>query len=190
MDSVTNRYISTQLPFQGLTDYDVEVNFRSAREHIIELMNQHDLVDFLKNNYLAELFDPRDLVSCNYHDETEFVKLDRDSENDFNVISMNIRSVPKHYGELFCLLSVLETRFDVIILTEIGARNITTVQCIMDNYLFYFTVRKRPISVKIDNFFSRVTLKFNGWPWKTIGHLSSATSCFMHHFITIYEFKL
>ena len=26
------------------------------------------------------------------------------------------------------------------------------------------TVRKRPILVKIDDFFSRVTLKFNGWP--------------------------
>ena len=34
------------------------------------------------------------------------------------------------------------------------------------------TVRKRPIWVKIDDFFSRVTLKFDGWPSKTIGHLS------------------
>ena len=33
------------------------------------------------------------------------------------------------------------------------------------------TVRKCPIWVKIDNFFSRVTLKFDGWPWKTIGNL-------------------
>ena len=34
------------------------------------------------------------------------------------------------------------------------------------------TVRKRPIWVKIDYFFSRVTSKFDGWPSKTIGHLS------------------
>ena len=33
------------------------------------------------------------------------------------------------------------------------------------------TVRKCPIWVKIDDFFSRVTLQFHGWPWKTIGHL-------------------
>ena len=33
------------------------------------------------------------------------------------------------------------------------------------------TVWKRPIRVKIDAFFSRVTLKFDGWPWKTIRHL-------------------
>ena len=34
------------------------------------------------------------------------------------------------------------------------------------------TVRKHPFWVKICDFFSRVTLKFGGWPWKTIGHLS------------------
>ena len=39
-------------------------------------------------------------------------------------------------------------------------------------------------------FFSRVTLKFDGWPSKTIGHLFYATSSFVHHFITICEFKL
>ena len=33
------------------------------------------------------------------------------------------------------------------------------------------TVRKRPIWVKFDDFFSRVTLKFDWWPWKTIEHL-------------------
>ena len=39
-------------------------------------------------------------------------------------------------------------------------------------------------------FFSRVTLKFDGWPWKTIGHLFSAVSSFVQHFIAIGEFKL
>ena len=34
------------------------------------------------------------------------------------------------------------------------------------------TVRKRPIWVKFDDFESRLTLKFDGWPSKTIGHLS------------------
>ena len=52
------------------------------------------------------------------------------------------------------------------------------------------TVRKRPIWVKIDDFLSRVTLKFDGWPWKTIGHLYYATSSSMHHFVAIGEFKL
>ena len=52
------------------------------------------------------------------------------------------------------------------------------------------TVWKRPIWVKFDDFFSRVTLKFDGWPLKIIGHLFYATSSFVHHFIAIGEFKI
>ena len=52
------------------------------------------------------------------------------------------------------------------------------------------TVRKRPIWVKFEDFYSRVTLKFDGWPSKTIGHLLYATSSFVQHFVAIGEFKL
>ena len=52
------------------------------------------------------------------------------------------------------------------------------------------TVRKRSIWVKIGNFLSHVTLKFDGWPWKTIGHLFYVASSFVHHFTAISEFKL
>ena len=51
-------------------------------------------------------------------------------------------------------------------------------------------VRKRPIWVKISDVLYRMTLKFDGWPWKTIGHLSFAVSSFVQHFIAIGEFKL
>ena len=51
-------------------------------------------------------------------------------------------------------------------------------------------VRKRPIWVKIGDVLYHVTLKFDGWPWKTIGHLSFAVSSFVQHFIAIGEFKL
>ena len=40
------------------------------------------------------------------------------------------------------------------------------------------TVRKRSIRVKIGNFLSRVTFKFDGWPWKTMGQLFYTTSRF------------
>ena len=52
------------------------------------------------------------------------------------------------------------------------------------------TVRKHWLWVKIGDFLSRVTFKFDGWPWKTIGHLFYATWSFVHHFIAIGEFKL
>ena len=51
-------------------------------------------------------------------------------------------------------------------------------------------VRKRPIWVKFNAFFSRVTLKFDGWHWQTIGHLFYPTSSFVQHFVAIGEFKL
>ena len=47
------------------------------------------------------------------------------------------------------------------------------------------TVRKPLIWVKIDDFFSRVTLKFDVWPWKTTGHLFFDISSFVCHFVAI-----
>ena len=45
--------------------------------------------------------------------------------------------------------------------------------------------------IKINADFSvHVTLKFDGWPWKTIGHLFYTMSSFVHHFKSIGEFKL
>ena len=52
------------------------------------------------------------------------------------------------------------------------------------------TARKRSIRVKIGDFLSCVTLKFDGWPWKTIGHLFYVALSVVHHFIAISEFKL
>ena len=44
--------------------------------------------------------------------------------------------------------------------------------------------------IQIVNFSARVTVQFDGWPCKTIGHLFYATSSFVHHFVPIGEFKL
>ena len=52
------------------------------------------------------------------------------------------------------------------------------------------TVRKRLIWVEFDDLQNRVTLKFDVWPRKTIGHLFYATSSSVHHFVAIGEFKL
>ena len=54
----------------------------------------------------------------------------------------------------------------------------------------WVTVRKHPIQVKIGKFLSCVTLKFDRWPWKTIGHLFYAALSFVHHFIAISNLKL
>ena len=52
------------------------------------------------------------------------------------------------------------------------------------------TLLKRSIRVEIGDFLSLVTLKFDGWPWKTTGHLFHTTSSFVHHFKSIGELKV
>ena len=51
------------------------------------------------------------------------------------------------------------------------------------------TVRKCTIRFKICKSLSLLTLKFDGWTWKTTGHLFYATSSYMHHSLSIGEFK-
>ena len=50
--------------------------------------------------------------------------------------------------------------------------------------------RNAQFRVKIGDKLSRVTMKFDGWPWKTIGHLFYATSSSVQHFVAIGELKL
>ena len=52
------------------------------------------------------------------------------------------------------------------------------------------TIQKCSIRVKLGDFLSRATLKFDGWPWKAIGHIFYVASSFVHHSIDISEFKL
>ena len=52
------------------------------------------------------------------------------------------------------------------------------------------TFRKHSIQIKINVFSSHVTLKSDGWPWKTKGYLFSTTSSCVHQFKPISEFKL
>ena len=52
------------------------------------------------------------------------------------------------------------------------------------------TVQKLSVWVKSGHFLSRVTLKFDKWPWETIGHLFYAISSFVHHFIAISGFQM
>ena len=47
-----------------------------------------------------------------------------------------------------------------------------------------------PNWIQIVNFSARVTVKFDGWPRKTIGHFFYTMSSFVHHFKSIGEFKL
>ena len=53
---------------------------------------------------------------------------------------MNIRSLPKHGGELVCFFNLMTTKFDVVVLTEIGAKNITLGENLLPGYKFYYII--------------------------------------------------
>ena len=60
--------------------------------------------------------------------------------------------------------------------------------CIISSTLVYSNWSYRPETSNLGQnrrFLCRVTLTFDRWPWKTIGHLFFATSSFVHHFIAI-----
>ena len=49
---------------------------------------------------------------------------------------------------------------------------------------------KAQLESKLVIFLSRVTLKFDEWPWKTTGHLFYTALSFVHHIKAMGEFKL
>ena len=54
------------------------------------------------------------------------------------IFSFNIRSLPKHGGELLYFFKSLKTQFDAIVLTEIGSKNISPVEKLTPNYNFHY----------------------------------------------------
>ena len=136
------RDLFSHLPFENTSNYDIESEFRSAKFRITQLMNDHRLDKFLEEHYLSSLFEPNSNNLCNYHDEDSFGKLKKADPSHLNIFCMNIRSLPRHAGELVVFLESLQTNFDVIVLTEIGARNISTVEHLLDDYEFLYTLPK------------------------------------------------
>ena len=136
MASTNNSALDT-LPFHGVVDYDIEIEFESSKSRIEKLMSDHGLLDFIKSNQLSEMLNPDSTVSCEYYCEDEFTKLKRNGPQYLNMFYLNIVSLPKHGGELVNFINSLETNFQAVVLSEIGARNISTVQHLFNNYTFY-----------------------------------------------------
>ena len=140
MSNPLTRESLRQLPFMNMSDFDIENNYLSAKAKVRQLMENHGLPQFIEENYFTNLFNPENISLCQYYDEDAFDGLRRDSSRHLNVFSMNIRSLPKHGGELVVYLDILKTKFDVIVLTEIGARNLTVVEHLFTNFTFYYTI--------------------------------------------------
>ena len=91
MSSRNNRIAFLEMPFDGLTNYEIEINFQSAKKRIHELMDKYGLNEFLTENYMDDLFNPEEYKACDYFDEEKFIGLKRDATYHLNILSLNIQ---------------------------------------------------------------------------------------------------
>ena len=126
------------------------------------LMNNENFQTIITENKYEQLFNPNQNFSCQYYDECEFIIKNRNGDDFLNVFSLNIRSLPKTGGRTDEFLGTLKTEFHVIILTEIGSRNLTVVEKIFPNYTCFHKIRQRNnwggVGIYIHNSLSNVGL--------------------------------
>ena len=120
------------LPFKNLVDYDLELLFEDSKTRIQKLMTDHRLTEYIKEQKLSKLFNSKDYTSCKYYDEDEFIRLGNNSH--LNVFCLNVRSLPKHIGELANFINSLKNEIHVIVLTEIGSRNLSLAENLLPSY--------------------------------------------------------
>ena len=83
-----------------------------------------------------EILNAIESISCQYYDEEQFISKNRNGDEFLNIYTLN--SPLKHGGEPYVYIESLNTNFAVIILTEIGARNLSVVQKLLPNFKFFY----------------------------------------------------
>ena len=112
---------------------------------------------------MENLFNPEWYNICEYFDEETSISFKKDATNHLQILSPNIRSLPKHGDELVCLLEVLETKFQIIVLTEIGSRNISTVEHISEHYQLYYVTPKEYMFGEVGIYVSEELINVHVW---------------------------
>ena len=130
--------ISNDLPFRECTDYEIESEYTTPKQYIQSLMMEKGADMFVRRDHLHQMMEINEKYSpCAYYDEDAYKREHNKYQNtNLKLYSMNIRSLPKHKGELIAYLSNFNL-FDIIVITEIGAKNIDLATNILENYTFY-----------------------------------------------------
>ena len=124
---------------------------KTHQRQLLLLSDGNCILANLENNYQTVFPKLQDWWQCwgrrykNFLSDTKIGNLsdycrhsaNRNGDGFLNIFSMNIRSLPKHGGELVNFISSMETKFEVIILTEIGARNLSVVLNLFPAYTFH-----------------------------------------------------
>ena len=95
MGEETNLEYFNELPFQTLTNYDIENDCISGKRKFANLMNNENFQTIITENKYEQLFNPNQNYSCQYYDEGELIIKTRNGDDFLNVLSLDIRSLPK-----------------------------------------------------------------------------------------------
>ena len=128
----------SHMPFSSLTDFELNKEFESIKNYMLSLMKENGFYSLVKENEFLNTMNSEDTLPCRYYDVDEFTALNINEKKYLNIFSLNISSLPKHGTELACYLHTLETTFDVIVLCEIGKKNLDSMKNLFKGYTPFF----------------------------------------------------
>ena len=129
------KYLSSQLPFFGCSDYFVSYEFLTVKNKMLNRFKDNNfnkemiqyVNGFSKNNY-----------TCDYYSEENFKSIfNNHQKNPMKVFHVNIGTFEPKSIELAAYLKSLKYNFQVIALTEIGQTSQEFIEFIFPNFEIY-----------------------------------------------------
>ena len=120
------------LPFYNLTNIELVKVLETPKNRLKQILSESNFKSFVTASINRNIINP---IDCNYYDEHELNEVFKKTNCAISVLNLNIRSLDKHIGDLMALLLNVDHIFDIIILTEIGRKNIENrVSTVRDRY--------------------------------------------------------
>ena len=129
---MSNVNLLKEMPFYGLSDFQLKWENESCKNHILEKMNNNGFLDFISNSQLDEN-NTFDINQCRYYDMDEYNHLLKDRDH-LNIIHINCRMFSANRGKIFAFLSSLDKEMDVILLSELGKEGYKYLYSTFPNY--------------------------------------------------------
>ena len=125
----------TLLPFNGLSNDEMANEFTTSKDKLKEVLENSILPNFM--NKFKPYFHQVGIDS-EYFTGDEFNSHVKNSNMKLSIFHVNNRSLNKHHNDLIIYLSMLDTKFDVICLSEIWSNNLEFYKAIFPDYIAHF----------------------------------------------------
>ena len=120
------------MPFANISNFELTLEIESVRTSMQNQLENNGFNDFLRD-YHKDLNLNTNVLDVNgqYYDIEEFNNITKNKSHiTCNMLHINICRIAKNKGKLLALLSVIDLKFDIVILSEIGDDG--------NNYINYF----------------------------------------------------